>query len=146
MVFYANAFDYVYIPLSKFEGGKTVDVKLDLIIPFTDQLALQAWRLYPNRILGEFEEEIRTSLEALVWCQVNPTAVADVLKFMDYDPKGEYNTPWYLPITAHFTQIERPAKIVHNIEYYPCKEFTDGFFVTCPEMIRERIAKRSIKI
>ena len=105
----------VYIPISKFEGGKAVDVKLDLIIPFTDQLALQAWRLYPNRILGEFEEEIRTSLEALVWCQVNPTAVADVLKFMDYDAEGEYNTPWYLPITAHFTQIDMPAKIVHKI-------------------------------
>ena len=105
----------VYLPISAFEGGKSVDVKLELIIPFTDQLALQAWRLYPNRILGEFEEEIRTSLEALVWCQVNPSAVADVLKFMDYDAKGEYNTPWYMPITAHFTQIGMPAKIVHKI-------------------------------
>lgn len=52
----------VYIPLSKFEGGQSVDVI------FTDQLALQSWRFYPNHILGEFEEEIRTSLDVLVWC------------------------------------------------------------------------------
>ena len=101
----------VYNPISKLEGGKSINVKLELIIPFTDQLALQAWWLYPNRILGEFEEEIRTSLEALFWCQINPTDVAEVLKFMDYDPAGEYNTPCYLPITAHFTQINMPAKI-----------------------------------
>ncbi len=106
----------VYIPLSKFERGQSVDVKLDLIIPFTDQLALQAWRLYPNRILGEFEEEIRTSLDSLVWCQIDPKAVADVLKFMSYDASKEYSSPWILPITAHFTQIARPAKIVYAVE------------------------------
>lgn len=105
----------VYIPLAKFEDGKDVDVKLDLIIPFTDQLALQAWRLYPNRILGEVEEEIRTSLDALVWCQIDPKAVADVLKFMNYDATKEYSSPWILPITAHFTQIGMPAKIVHAV-------------------------------
>lgn len=52
----------VYIPLSKFERGQSVNVK------FTDLLALQSWRLYPNHILREFEEEIRTSLDFLVWC------------------------------------------------------------------------------
>ena len=44
----------------------------------------------------------------------------------------------------------KPASFVNKdgkeIEYYPCKAFADGFFVGCPEMIRERIAKRSIKV
>ena len=44
----------------------------------------------------------------------------------------------------------KPASFVNKdgkeIEYYPCKAFADGFFVGCPEMIRERIANRSIKV
>ncbi len=75
----------VYVPLSKFQGGKSVKVQFELVIPFTDQLVLQAWRLYPNRILGEIEEEVKTSLEALVWCQVPPKAIADVQKFWGCD-------------------------------------------------------------
>ena len=59
--------------------------------------------MYSNRILGKFEK-------------VNPTNFADILKFMDYNPSREYNTQWYLPIIAHFTQIEMPAKIIHKIE------------------------------
>ncbi len=106
----------VYIPLKKFENGAVVEVKMELIIPFTDQLALQAWRLYPNRILGEIEEEIRTSLEGLVWCQIDPIAVADVLRFMDYNQDALYYSPTTCPITAHFVQIDRPAKIVIGIE------------------------------
>ena len=106
----------VYIPISSFENNTKVNVELELIIPFTDQLALQAWRLYPNRILGELEEEIKTSLEALVWCQINPVAVADVLRFMEYDTTKDYSVPSILPITAHFCQIDTPAKIVHKID------------------------------
>ena len=106
----------VYIPLRQFANNAIVPVQMELVIPFTDQLALQAWRLYPNRILGEVEEEIRTSLEALVWCQVDPLAVADVLRFMDYEVNALYYTPTICPITTHFTQINRPAKIVTKIE------------------------------
>ncbi len=105
-----------YIPLSKFENGAAVPVELDLIIPFTDQLALQAWRLYPNRLLGELEEEIKTSLEALVWCQINPASVAEVQRFLEYDTEIDYSIPSILPITAHFCQIDTPAKIVTKID------------------------------
>ena len=47
-----------YLPLELFNNGKTVKCEMELIIPFTDQLALQAWRLYPNRILGEWKKKL----------------------------------------------------------------------------------------
>ncbi len=111
----------VYIPLEKFQktnddatDNPSVPIKMELIIPFTDQLALQAWRLYPNRILGEFEEEIRTTLNGLVWCQVPPHLVGEIRRFWEFDNKKEYNAP-ILPITNHFTQIGQSAIIVKSI-------------------------------
>ena len=104
----------VYIPLHKFEKGAQVTVNVDLVIPFTDQLALQAWRLYPNRALGEMEEEIKFALEGLVWCQVAPQNVGEIRKFWDCDPTKEYNAP-FVPITNHFTQIGQSAIIVNKI-------------------------------
>ena len=49
----------------------------------TDKLALQAWQLYPNAICSEIEEDGKTSLTAMVWCQVNPNVVKDTLQFLD---------------------------------------------------------------
>ena len=107
----------VYIPLAKFALEKEVPVKMELTIPFTDQLALQAWRLYPNRILGEMEEEVQFCLDALVWCQLQPKSVGEIKKFWEYDSKYYYDAPW-LPITNHFTQINQDAIIVkkHKLE------------------------------
>ena len=103
----------VYIPLKKFADKKEVKVNMELIIPFTDQLALQAWRLYPNRILGEIEEEVKFSTEGLVWCQLQPQTVAEINKFWDPDPT-KFNGAPFVPITNHFTQIDSEAIIVHK--------------------------------
>ena len=78
----------VYIPLKQFASGNTVTVKMKLTIPYTDQLALQAWRLYPNRILGEMEEEIKFSKLGLVWCQLQPSKVAEIRRFWEADPRN----------------------------------------------------------
>ena len=108
----------VYIPMSAFEGNnKKVQVKMELVIPFTDQLALQAWRLYPNRILGEVEEEIKFTLDGLVWCQVPPKNVAEAIKFWTSANNGELAAP-DLPITNHFVQINQEALIVSKV--YQC--------------------------
>ena len=77
-----------YFPLSSlaFESGHDrprITITLELIIPFTDQLALQAWRLYPNSVVGEIVEEIKTSLDALVWCQIPPKKVGELMKKRD---------------------------------------------------------------
>ena len=103
--------------LPAFKADKEVDVEIKLCIPFTDQLVLQAWRLYPNRILGEMEEEVKFAVNGLVWCQVNPKHVAEVKKFWQMAVKTEYGTPDYLPITNHFVQINNPAIIVQETKY-----------------------------
>ncbi len=104
-----------YIPLELFDKSKKdLKIKMELVIPFTDQLALQAWRLYPNRILGEMEEEVKFVLDGLVWCQIPPKNVGEVKKFWDFNIAKEYNAP-DVPITNHFTQIGNSAVIVHKV-------------------------------
>ena len=109
----------VYIPIELLTwdlGQKAyVHVELELIIPFTDQLALQAWRLYPNRILGEIEEEVRFCLDGLVWCQVPPKNVGKISNNRQHFDLYEYNAP-DLPITNHFIQINQPGFIVGGIK------------------------------
>ena len=111
----------IYIPLKNFcyndgENATYVNVKLELIIPFTDQLALQAWRLYPNRILGEIEEEINTSLNGLVWCQLQPQIVGEMKKKLNTFNYGELNAPT-LPLSNCFNQIGSSGNVVYKISY-----------------------------
>ena len=100
-----------YVDLADLADGNRHSLNIELTIPFTDQLALQAWRLYPNAICGEIEEEVKTSLRALVWCQVNPNVVKDTLQFLD-DTLINEELPAVIPITRKFTQIGKPASIV----------------------------------
>ena len=109
----------VYIPLIDLCWENDVDpkyykVNMEIIIPFTDQLALQAWRLYPNNILGEIEEEIRTSLDGLVWCQLPPKNVGLKQKCVLNKQNWEYNAP-NIPLTNHFTQIGQQGRIVSEM-------------------------------
>lgn len=75
----------VYIPISNLVSDKESDkqkfvkIRMELIIPFTDQMSIQSWRLYPNSIAGEIVEEVRTSLDSLVWCQIQPKNVVNNL-------------------------------------------------------------------
>ena len=112
---------------NKFKPSNKIEIEMKLCIPFTDQLVLQAWRLYPNRILGEMEEEVKFALNGLVWCQVPPKCVAEVKKFWQMSNKVEYGTPEYLPITNHFTQINQSALIVSDITYLVNDTNTVGF-------------------
>ena len=104
-----------YIPLYCFENEKLVTVEMKLIIPFTDQLALQAWRLYPNRILGEMEEEVKFCLDSLVWCQIPPENVSEIKKFWTGGKDMSLAVPHNLAITNHFTQIKNSAIIVKKV-------------------------------
>ena len=100
-----------YIDLADLADGLQHTFTIDLTIPFNDQLALQAWQLYPNKICGEIEEEVKTSLRALVWCQINPNVVKETLQFLEDTPINE-ELPAVVPITRKFTQIGNPSTIV----------------------------------
>ena len=107
----------VYVPLIAFQNNVTVPVHMELNIPFTDLLALQAWRLYPNRILGEVEIEVKFSLDALVWCQLQPKNVGEIKRFWGWVDKGqkEYDAP-ILPLFNRFSQYQDEIITVKNIE------------------------------
>ena len=103
-----------YIDLKDLADGQPHTFTIELTIPFIDQLALQAWQLYPNAICGEIEEEVKTSLRAMVWCQVNPNVVKETLQFLE-DKAIDEEMPAVIPITRKFTQVGNPSNIV--IEY-----------------------------
>ena len=108
-----------YIPLKKLvwtEEGKRswVPIKMELIIPFTDQLVLQAWRLYPNALIGEIVEEIRTSLDGLVWCRISPSKVSELKSFWENNDEVGFFAP-DIRIPKRFVQIGQTGKIVESI-------------------------------
>ena len=110
----------VFIPLEKFKWSENhkqtfVPIKMELIIPFTDQLVLQAWRLYPNAIIGEIVEEIRTSLEGLVWCQIQPKNVAQIRQFWENNTDLAVPGMFEANIPKRFIQIGQEGKIIKTI-------------------------------
>ena len=112
-----------YIDLADLADGLPHTFNMELTIPFVDQLALQAWQLYPNSICGEIEEEVKTSLRAMVWCQVNPNIIKDTLQFLNDTPIDE-DIPAVIPITRKFTQIGNPSNIVS--QYKQLQKVTEG--------------------
>ena len=75
-----------YIPLFTIMNGDVYECDIELVIPFTDQLALQAWQLYPNKICGEIEEEVKTSIAAMVCAMVPFETVKTTLEKQDGKP------------------------------------------------------------
>ena len=107
-----------YVDLKDIADGQIHKLTIELTIPFVDQLALQAWQLYPNAICGEIEEEVKTSLRAMVWCQINPNVVKETLQFLE-DKAIDEEMPSVIPITRKFTQVGRPATIVTHYSGNP---------------------------
>ena len=107
-----------YIDLKDIADGLPHKFTIELTIPFLDQLALQAWQLYPNSICGEIEEEVKTSLRAMVWAQINPNIVKETLQFLE-DKAIDEEIPAVVPITRKFTQIGKPSVIVSHYSATP---------------------------
>ena len=101
-----------YIPMSDLDGNKWKKVKMELIIPFTDQMTLQNWRLYPNAIIGDIVEEIKTSLDSLVWCQIPPENVSKIKRKTSYNPLNEYGAITIPNLSNNFVQIGQESRIV----------------------------------
>ena len=107
-----------YVDLKDIADGKVHKLTIELTIPFVDQLALQAWQLYPNAICGEIEEEVKTSLRALVWCMVNPNVVKETFQFLE-DKEIDEEMPSVVPISRKFTQIGKPSMIISHYSSTP---------------------------
>ena len=114
-----------YYDMTVLADGKPHTLAFELTIYFTDQLAFQAWQLYPNSLIGEIEEEVSTALDAMVWHQVNPNVVKEVKQFLN-DTVINEEIPAVVPITRKFTQVGSPATIVSVYKEGASNDILDG--------------------
>ena len=90
--------------------GQKHDVEFEMNLPFEDMLALQAFDLYPNRIVGDIEIRFYVKPAGLVYCQVDPRKIKEVKEFMEDSTIA--STFKSIPIFKHgFTQIGNDSKI-----------------------------------
>ena len=100
----------VYVNIGACAKAEGANIEMELTIPFNDQLALQAWQLYPNSICGEIEEEVKTSLRAMVWAPVEPKVVSETTNFL-YNTHAIATLPNITDITRKFVQIDNESTI-----------------------------------
>ena len=113
---YENVSDYsqsvcgTYVDLVDIMDGQKHDVEFEMNLPFEDMLALQAFDLYPNRIVGDIEIRFYVKPAGLVYCQVDPRNIKEVKEFMEDSTIA--STFKSIPIFKHgFTQIGNDSKI-----------------------------------
>ena len=113
---YENVSDYsqsvcgTYVDLVDIMDGQKHDVEFEMNLPFEDMLALQAFDLYPNRIVGDIEIRFYVKPVGLVYCQVDPRKIKEVKEFMEDSTIA--STFKSIPIFKHgFTQIGNDSKI-----------------------------------
>ena len=113
---YENVSDYsqsvcgTYVDLVDIMDGQKHDVEFEMNLPFEDMLALQAFDLYPNRIVGDIEIRFYVKPAGLVYCQVDPRKIKEVKEFME--DSTITSTFKSIPIFKHgFTQIGNDSKI-----------------------------------
>ena len=74
----------VYVPMSAFKNsGRSATLTFRFIIPISDLVAFQAFYTYPSRILGELYLKVAFSMQGLVYCMVDPSAVLEFDNYMN---------------------------------------------------------------
>ena len=66
-----NSICGTYIPLADLQES-SLTVKLDIIVPITEILCMEAFDEYPNKIFGELKFAFNTTYEGFVYTEVNP--------------------------------------------------------------------------
>ncbi|KAH0786833.1 hypothetical protein GPJ56_009210 [Histomonas meleagridis] len=100
-------------------------------LPFEDILALQAFDLYPNRLVGDIELKFYVKQNGLVWCQVDPRKIKEVKEFLeDSSINATFNN---LPLFTHgFAQIGNSANITTT---FKCDTETNHTIDTATENV-----------
>ena len=115
---YSQTVAGTYVNLNNFkENGKT-SVDFDLNVPFDDLLALQAFDLFPNGIIGDLSIRFQVTPAGLVWAAIDPYTVAETKAFLeDNESVSTEELDKLKQITVHghlkhqFTQIGNEAVI-----------------------------------
>ena len=107
-----------YINLNEFKATNTANFEYDINIPFDDLLALQAFDLFPNGLIGDISIKFKVSGAGQVWAFIEPHEVATVKSTTEQDPlvTGELLTATQKianvsKLKKRFTQIGNEAII-----------------------------------
>ena len=115
---YSQTHAGAYVNLNSFKATAKSQVEFDLNVPFDDLLALQAFDLFPNGIIGDLSIRFQVSPAGLVWAAIDPYTVAEAKAFLeDNDSVSPEELEKLKLIKAHghlkhqFTQIGNEALI-----------------------------------
>ena len=107
-----------YVNLNSFKTDGKTTTEFDLNVPFDDLLALQAFDLFPNGIIGDLSIRFQVSPAGLVWAAIDPYTVAEAKAYLeDNDSVSPEELEKLKLIKAHghlkhqFTQIGNEALI-----------------------------------
>ena len=75
-----------YINLNEFKATNSANFEYDINIPFDDLLALQAFDLFPNGLIGDISIKFKVSGAGQVWAFIEPHEVATVKSTIEQDP------------------------------------------------------------
>jgi hypothetical protein len=119
---YDNAYHYnqnvcgIFINEIDLKDNLPHSYPIELIIPFDDLAALQAFSFFPNTIIGDIELNFYCGSQGLVWCPVDPRTVLDIKVELEALPIEEHIWDDYvINITHQFGQINNPLRVVNRI-------------------------------
>ena len=69
-----------------FKATNSANFEYDINIPFDDLLALQAFDLFPNGLIGDISIKFKVSGAGQVWAFIEPHEVATVKSTIEQDP------------------------------------------------------------
>lgn len=83
---YSNTICGSYTNLDDYRNNNTATTEFDINIPFDDLLALQAFDIFPNGLIGDISLKLKFSDEGLTWMVVEPNVVAEKKAFLEESP------------------------------------------------------------
>lgn len=83
---YSNTICGSYTNLYDYRNNNTATTEFDINIPFDDLLALQAFDIFPNGLIGDISLKLKFSDEGLTWMVVEPNVVAEKKAFLEESP------------------------------------------------------------
>ena len=107
-----------YINLADFKDGDPKKVSFEVNLPFDDILALQAFDLFPNAIVGDIELKFYVKPRGLVWCMVDPLLVKESKEFLEGENIKFTSEKNLSAMFRHgFTQIGNGAQCINGFKY-----------------------------
>lgn len=83
---YSNTICGSYMNLDDFRANNMVTTEFEANIPDDDLLALQAFDIFPNGLIGDISLKLKFASDGLVWGVVDPNIVAEKKAFLEESP------------------------------------------------------------